>query len=287
MNIEDLTCSEIKTLVDSGALDLDSLSKEELETICDKETNELFRDESHDITLLNTCSRILSKFDGKEFEHFWNKDIDIGEINKKLTEHPESAHSSKKHKHMPLSKKIVIIAAAALIAAVFITSVIAVFDPFAKYGFSVRELMGMKGEIIEGDGFTIGIAKESKRYDSFDELCADKNISILTPSESIIENINNISYSVYKDFVYIYIDVDLNNGSHVYYNVYFGDQLPPPYDEALFEKDFYQKSDWHGYNLYYSEYDDTAQADIFVDDYVYEILTDTRESIDLLLNNLE
>lgn len=287
MNIMDLTCSEIKTLVDSGALDLDSLSKEELETICDKETNELFRDETHDITLLNTCSRILSKFDGKEFEHFWNKDIDIGEINKKLTEHSESAPASKKHKHMPLSKKIVIIAAAALIAAVFITSVIAVFDPFAEDGFSVRELMGMKGEIIEGDGFTIGIAKETKRYDSFDELCADKNISILTPSESIIENINNISYSVYKDFVYIHIDVDLNNGSHVCYNVYFGNQLPPECDEALFEDDIYRKSDWHGYNLYYIEYDDTAHADIFVDGYVYEISTDTRESIDLLLNNFE
>ena len=287
MNIMDLTCSEIKSLVDSGALDLDSLSKEELETICDKETNELFRDESHDITLLNTCSRILSKFDGKEFEHFWNKDIDIGEINKKLTEHPESAPASKKHKHMPLSKKIVIIAAAALIAAVFITSVIAVFDPFAKYGFSVKDIKGMKSGIIEGDGYEVRILKETRNYNSFDELFAAENISILTPSESIIENINEISYSVYKDFVHIHIDVDLNNGSHVHYSVNFGDQLPPECDEALFEDDIYRKSDWHGYNLYYIEYDDTAHADIFVDGYVYEISTDTRESIDLLLNNFE
>ena len=287
MNIMDLTCSEIKSLVDSGALDLDSLSKEELETICDKETNELFRDESHDITLLNTCSRILSKFDGKEFEHFWNKDIDIGEINKKLTEHPESAPASKKHKHMPLSKKIVIIAAAALIAAVFITSVIAVFDPFAKYGFSVKDIKGMKSGIIEGDGYEVRILKETRNYNSFDELFAAENISILTPSGSITENVNYITYSVYNDYVVIHIDVDLNNGSHVHYSVNFGDQLPPECDEALFEDDIYRKSDWHGYNLYYIEYDDTAHADIFVDGYVYEISTDTRGSIDLLLNNLE
>lgn len=284
MNLENMTSREITALVDSGETNLESLSKEELELICDKEMAALDADELHDITLLNTCSRILSQYDSEEFAEYWSKKLDVHDLNNGLLSHNQNVPVKKK-KHISAHRRISIVAAAAVLVCLLSITVVAVFDPFAAYGLSIRELLGLSGEKITGDSYDIDMANEEKDFDSFDELFAATGVTVLTPSNDIINRINRIVYSKYSDYHTVYFDVLLNNNSSVHYTVYYGDKIPEEYDEKLYVND--EKSLWHGNNIYYLEDDNSAQADLFVGEYVYIFSAESLKDIELLLDNLE
>lgn len=288
MNLRNMTSSEIKTLVDSGEIKLDSLSKEELEVICDKETEALYVDESHDIKLLNTCSRLLSHFDSEEFAESWNKRYDIHDINSKLLARDESVNKTKK-KHVPVRKRTIIaIAAAIFVCILSITVIVAVFDPFAKFGLSVKDLFAHRGDVITGDNYNIYISDGITYFDTFSDLSKAVNVKVFIPDENMDYQVNEISFYKFKEYNEIFIDLLLSNGSSVSYSVYYGSTAPEELDEKYYNGNpSAEKSVWRGYNVYYIEYSGTHYAYLYVDDYIYEFTADSKDSITLLLNDLK
>ena len=272
-------------LVKSGELNLDSLSKDELEIICDKEMEALYVDEKHDISLLNTCSLILSKFDKEEFNEYWNRRYDIKRLNDKIA---NSDLKVTKKKYISVRRKIGIAIAVAVIFCVFAVSVVAIFDPFTQYGFSIHELFNHKGDAITGESYEVNISDSVTYFDTFRDLLDAVNFDILIPNENLDYRISEIRLVKYSGYNEIYIEILINNSTKTNYSVCYGTNIPEALDENNYANDsLWNKSSWNGYNIYFLDYQGTQYANLYIDNNVYEFVFDSTDSITLLLNNLK
>lgn len=264
---------------------MDSLSKEQLEIIFDKETEALYVDENHDMSLLKLCSKALSKYDGNELAEFIKKKYDIRELEKNYLSQRQNNDKAARKRRIPVRNKINIAVAAAIAICILSISVFAVFDPFARYGFSVNELIGFKGNEVTGDSYQLNVAKNITYFNSPHEL--SEYVRVLMPGENANCKINKISLTEYDNYNSVYINLTLSNNTLIDYTVYYGNSIPEGLDEKYYaDNSAYTVLTWRGYNMYNIDLGNTQQINIYVGEYVYVFSAEKAEDIILLLDDL-
>lgn len=287
MDLKNLTSEELHSLIDSGEIDLSSLTKDELSIVFNKEMEELYVDDNHDLTLLHLCSATLLKFNRDENAEFWHKKYDIYEINNELL--------SKKHiKKMPDMRHISprrasgIAVAVAIIAIILCVGVTAFFDPFSRFGLSLHDIFNKKGDVITGDNWQVGVSDGVMEFDSIEDLLSEIDFDVLIPGDMSNYHLQRLTLAKHAGHNLIQFDFSFDDEVNVEYDVRYGENLPDWLDEKYsIDSPVSVKSEWRGSNIYYIELESGCQANLYKGEYVYIFRAETREQIEELLNSLK
>ena len=288
MNYKKMSCAEIRARVDSGAIDLNSLSRRELQIIFDKEMEAQTRHGEYDTTLLNQCSEAFARLDEKKFQGFWNRKYTADDFYAMSRGTYTAAEETDSHeaRSLPVRRRFVIAAIAAIIAVGMLgVGVAAYFNPFSIFGVSIKDLFNMRGDEVTGDNSHLYISISDMEFSSIEELSDAVGVYILRPSDDTAYETSMISFSEYDGFNNVIIQMKIKGYPEIVWNIYYGDKVDELYNEEVIASE-YEANDWNGFNLYHAKYEDKAQAMLYYGDAVYVFVSDTREDIEYYLSTL-
>lgn len=172
--LDNLSGQEIREMIISGAVKLNELSTQALETLFDYESDRV-SDGASDASLLLECAEILDNANHGEEAAQKSQAFLKSVLDEMCAEKPPKKQKKRRW------KTAAIIAAAVLLFAFGIT---ALADTMGYDILSyLREMVGMEpGTVTEKDGVTLVHIGETKDYSSVEELLRDENLNIMYPS---------------------------------------------------------------------------------------------------------
>lgn len=277
MNYKQMTSKDIWNLFNSGKLDLDKLEKEDLDTIFDIEMEELERNSTHDMSLMEKCADILMhKYSDNVTAREFTID-DIAAIEKEVLSREQNIELNRR-KSIPKRKMIVLIAAVLLVAA-FSIVVAANYDLLGEFGITIKDFFNMGGSVVTNDNSDLYIGDNMKYYNSYSELSHEIGFDILQPSHDFEYEIVKMYTAEMAGYNKIYIDVKVND-IIISYNVYYGEQAHVIYgSESTLAEHSVPSFECNGHKLYYVVTEDQYTASLFDGELIYIFVSDTKEDI--------
>lgn len=238
-NTDKFDCLAVKECIIKGLIDINKLSKEELDVLIDFETDNIIEcDTDPDMSFLDTCYDAMHKFED------YSKDISdekIRELGDKayieFTQNQMTASSAKKPRRF--FKRFATACAAMFavcflsfsVAAVALGSYSAAWEYISSNVSAILNLNGSK----DVDGITIIKSDYTKKYSTIEELLVAENLDILYPA-SLPEGvkIERVKLKVYDDNKQKIIFVFNSDGYAIQITNYYS----------------YKPSDLENYNLY-------------------------------------
>ena len=203
-NTDKFDCLAVKECIIKGLIDINKLSKEELDVLIDFETDNIIEcDTEPDMSFLDTCYDAMHKFED------YSKDISDEQIQElgdkayiEFTQKQMNTAPTKKPRRF--FKRFATACAAMLafcflsfsVAAVALGSYSAAWEYISSNVSAILNLNGSK----DVDGITIIKSDYTKKYDTIEELLVAENLDILYPA-SLPEGvkIEKIKLKLYDD----------------------------------------------------------------------------------------
>jgi hypothetical protein len=185
-NTDKFDCLAVKECIIKGLIDINKLSKEELDVLIDFETDNIIEcDTEPDMSFLDTCYDAMHKFED------YSKDISDEQIQElgdkayiEFTQKQMNTAPAKKPRRF--FKRFATVCAAMLafcflsfsVAAVALGSYSAAWEYISSNVSAILNLNGSK----DVDGITIIKSDYTKKYSTIEELLAAENLDILYPA---------------------------------------------------------------------------------------------------------
>ncbi len=180
MNIDKKSITEIKQLADSGEIDLNSLSHDDLQAVFDEEMRVQLESKTYDMTFLNKVAEALGKTDPPEFSEFWQRDYtadDFGRLaeNRSFTDTAPNTDAAGRKNGLRRIKRTAAVAACIILAVMML--VLTAYAMMPSFNDMIRRVLGMPiGSSVDDSGITFINAGKTKQYSSLDELIEAENL---------------------------------------------------------------------------------------------------------------
>lgn len=289
MNFKKMTAAEIRELVSSGGIDLSALSKKNLQIIFNKELEEQTRRNSYDMATLNMYAEAFERLDRKKYASFWDKKYTADEFYEMSVRKsaPEADADVTAGAHMHVRRRWIIAAAAAvIIMAALSIGAIADFEPFADFGVTIKDLFHMNGGVITGDNSDLYISNSYAEFDTLEELSNSVGFGIVYPSDGETYKITSVLFTIYDNFSSVKFNAQAEGQPKIECSIEYGEETNEAYNEEVIAGvcDAYV---YHGYNVYFTPFEEKTQAMLFYKDKVYIMVSATQEAIEAYLNAID
>lgn len=287
MDFQNMKSSEITKLVNSQEVKLSELSKKDLEIIFDIESTALLKNKNHSIELLNLCAEELTRYysDDPEYMEFFNTTITMDDISAICEKGSIRKKKEVYTQRISFKRALLVATLVTLLVAVLSVSCIAIFDPFSRFGLTIREIFDMKSDETHiQDDIILSVSDENIHYDSYDEVVKAVGFDFMWFDEESSEyKVKDIHTSDWAD--YSTISVIISNNSHqISYSIYYDKGVSERFDERNYKDS--QSMIINDNTVYFASRESGAQATIFDDSLVYVITTDSIEIIQDFIVNL-
>ena len=180
MNIDKKTITEIKQLADSGEIDLNSLSNDDLQAVFDEEMKAQLESKTYDMTFLNKVAEALGKKDAPEFSEFWQRCYTADDIrrlaeNRSFTGMAPNTDAAGRKNGLRRIKRTVTVAACIILAVMMLA--LTAYATVPSFNDMIRRVLGMPvGSSVDDGGITFINDGKTNQYSSLDELIDAENL---------------------------------------------------------------------------------------------------------------
>lgn len=283
MNLNNKTMAEIKQLVESGEIDLYSLSKEDLQAIFDKEMEVQYENRTYDMTLLNKIGEVLGKDDDEEFSEFWNREY-TSEDFKKLAERNLSIIKNQGREDTVKKNKLHMIKRISVVAACFILVIggltFTAYATVPSFKTMILNILNLPiGSSIEDSGITYVNNGETKQYSTINELIEAENLrdyDIVFPDDLPTE-LRIKSIYVVDSADHLSLDISFTDDSS---------SMGIDVGSSIDITSSAEKMEINGFTVYIDEYNGIFSSMMSYESNVYYITSAKKESIINILEHM-